>query len=48
MVAVGDVDPRLMGVKVLSELIAAGPLGDWIVNMEGEGVSAVRGGGGGP
>lgn len=46
MVAVGDVDPRLMGVKVLSKLTAAELLGwDWTVNMEGEGVSAVRGGG---
>lgn len=45
MVAMGDVDPRLMGVKVLCELTAADPLG-WADNTEGEGVSAGRGGGG--
>lgn len=46
IVAVGDVDPRLMGVKVFSELIATGALDrDWAVKTEGEEVSAVRGGG---
>lgn len=45
IVAVGDVDPWLIAVKVLcDEAVAADPL-DCAVSMVGDGVSAVRGGG---